>query len=410
MLALMFPRTHIQYRALPLIGSVLEDLCSWLHARGFPPHVIRRRLLKAAFLDQCLRERGVRSLAAYTPSDLRAKLPCGNGRARQIAHALGECLVQYLVDDGALAVATPTRSTSLIAAYREHLVRVRGLAPGTVRGYVRSAHQFLRFVRYDADAGSLRALQVRDIDAFLTDAGRHVTRVTMQQVTAAVRTLLRFLAAHGHTAGHLAASVESVRQYRGERLPRALPWTTVLTLLRGIDRSTVTGLRDYAMALLIATYGLRASEVAGLRLDDIHWRGRVMLVPRPKVGTPLALPLTDEVATALLDYVRVRHASPEERQIFLRVLPPAGPIKRSAVLASFHLQAQRVGLKVPARFGPHCFRHSLAMHLLRQGTPLKTIADLLGHRSVESTTMYLRLDVDDLRDVALPLPKDAGRS
>lgn len=408
MLALMFPRTHIQYRALPLVGSVVEDLCAWLHARGFPSHVIRRRLLKAAFLDQWLRERGVGALADCTARDLREKLPRGHGRAHQIAHALGECLVEYLVDRGALAVPAPTHSTNLIAAYREHLVRVRGLAAGTLRSHVRIANQFLRFVRYEADAESLRRLQVRDVDMFLTDAGRHVTRVTMQQVTAVVRTLLRFLAAHEHTTANLAVSVESPRQYRGERLPRALPWTVVLTLLRGIDRSTVTGLRDYAMALLIATYGLRASEVAGLRLDDIRWRTRVMLVPRPKVGSPLALPLTDEVATALLDYVRARHAPPDERQVFLRVLPPAGPIKRSAVLASFHAQAQRVGLTVPARFGPHCFRHSLAMHLLRQRTPLKTIADLLGHRSVESTAMYLRLDVDDLRDVALPFPTAAG--
>jgi integrase/recombinase XerD len=155
------------------------------------------------------------------------------------------------------------------------------------------------------------------------------------------------------------------------------------------------------MLLLIATYGLRVSEVASLDLDDIQWRARVVRVPRPKVGTPLALPLTDEVATALVAYLRHRSGKTGERRLFPRVRAPRGPVQSTAVCDAFDVWAARAGVHAPGLGGPHCLR---AVHLLRQGTPLKTIGDLLGHRSVESTGIYLHLQVEDLRDVALSLP------
>jgi integrase/recombinase XerD len=226
----------------------------------------------------------------------------------------------------------------------------------------------------------------------------------MQSTVAILRSFLRFLATRGEASTGLDRHLESPRQYRDERLARALPWDAVLSLLRAIDRSTVKGRRDYAMLLLIATYGLRASEIAALDLDDVMWRARVIRVPRPKICTPLAVPLTDEIATALLDYLRCHSRDVSQRQLFLRVRVPRGPITADAVSDVFDAWAGHAGIRVPTLGGPHCLRHSLAMHLLRQGTPLKTIGDLLGHRSVESTGVYLRLHLQDLRDVALSLP------
>jgi integrase len=158
------------------------------------------------------------------------------------------------------------------------------------------------------------------------------------------------------------------------------------------------------MLLLIATYGLRRGEVTSLTLDDIQWRAQVIRVPRPKVGTPLAVPLTDEVATALLAYLQDRASESGTRRLFLRVRAPRGPILPSAVGDAFDFWAARAGVCTPGLGGPHALRHGVAMNLLRRGTSLKTIGDLLGHRSVESTGNYLRLQLEDLRDVALPLP------
>ncbi len=181
----------------------------------------------------------------------------------------------------------------------------------------------------------------------------------------------------------------------------------IRAFLRSIDRTTPKGRRDYAMFLLVATYGLRASEVRALSLDDVTWRARQIRVPRPKVGMSLLLPLTDEVGAALLEYLRRGRPASAHRRLFLRVQVPLGPLGPGTVGDAFRTWARRAGIRLPARGGPHCMRHSLALHLLREGASLKTIGDLLGHRSAESTGVYLRLDVDDLRDVALPLPAAA---
>jgi site-specific recombinase XerD len=290
-------------------------------------------------------------------------------------------LLKYLEQRGDLAAERPTPSDRLIHDYCEHLGRVRGLAPSTIVNHRAYAGSFLSFVRYDA-CGYLAQLRITDLEAFVTETSTRVGRITMQKVIAVMRSFMRFLTSSEAAPVGLDQQLESPRHNRGERLVRALPWSDVLRLLKAIDRSTEKGCRDYAMLLLIAAYGLRRAEVASLSLDDIQWRAKVILVPRPKIGAPLAVPLTDEVATALLAYLRHRPKEPNIRQVFLRVRAPGGPIEPTGVSDVFYFWAERAGLQVPGLGGPHCLRHGLAMHLLRQETPLKTIGDLLGHRSV----------------------------
>ncbi len=404
MLRSLFPLAHERYSSLPILGGVLEKLCGWLHSRGYPPDAIRRRVAGARLLEQSLRRRQVRSLCTCTASELKSCLPRTKRWTAQLAYTLGRSLLKYLEECGGLASTPLSPTLQLVGVYQVHLKRVRGLASVTTQRYATLVTEFLQFLKYDNRPLALSQLQVCEIDAFLVQAGRRVGRVTMQHVTARLRAFLRFLAAEGIASTGLEAHVESPRRYRGERLPRALAWDDVRSLLHAIDRSTAKGRRDYAMLLLIVTYGLRVSEVAGLELDDIAWRARRICVPRPKIGTPLLFPLTDEVATALLDYLR--HGRPESthRPLFLLVRAPRGPIQPSAVTDAFQTWAAYASIRLPRLAGPHCLRHSLAMHLLRQGTPLKTIGDLLGHRSPESTCVYLRLNIDDLREVALPLP------
>jgi site-specific recombinase XerD len=194
-------------------------------------------------------------------------------------------------------------------------------------------------------------------------------------------------------------------------------------LLKAIDRTTPMGRRDYAMLLLIATYGLRACEVVTLALDDVEWRAARLRIPQRKTRGSLWLPLTDDVGNALLDYLRhgrpalaVRRQRvpfrggppPTYRELFLRHRTPVGVLKPTAVTEVFQAWSKRSGLQIPFQ-GVHCLRHSYAVYLLRSGISLKTIGDLLGHRTFESTCVYLRLAVEDLRDVALDLPPDVSR-
>jgi integrase/recombinase XerD len=404
MLTSLFPRAHARYVSLPVLGDVLEELCVWLHARGFPPSAVRRHLEAAPYLDRYLRRRDLRALQGCTATRVQACLPRQPRWRPQTAYALGRSVLAFLQERGDLTAVPLTRTEQLCADYREYLHRVRGLARRTVTHHAAVAGDLLRFLRYDRRARGLEDLRIAEIEAFVTATGTRIGRITMQSTVAIVRSFLRFLATRREAPPGLDQHVESPRQYRGERLARALPWDAVLAVLRAIDRSTLKGRRDYAMFLLIATYGLRASEIAALDLEAIEWRARVIRVPRPKVGTPLAVPLTDDVATAALAYLREPARDPAQRRLFLRVRVPRGPITANAVGDAFDVWATQAGVRVPSLGGPHCMRHALAMHLLRQGTPLKTIGDLLGHRSVESTERYLRLHLDDLRDVALPLP------
>ncbi|UCE03026.1 MAG: tyrosine-type recombinase/integrase [Candidatus Latescibacterota bacterium] len=401
MLELLFPRAHVRYASLPILGNTLDGLCVWLDALGYPAGAIKRRIRAAALLARALRRHDVRSLGEMTASELRSYAPPPRWYNSPPQGALVRSLIQYLEERGELA-PTPLTPTELrVIDYRQYLECVRGLSASTIEVHGATITKFLRFLDHDVRPRQLHDLRGAEVQAFLTHAGQHVSRGRMVQVTAILRSFLRFLAAAGEGPVGLDAQIESPRIYRGARLPRALPWDAVRALLKSIDRTTPKGRRDFAMFLLIATYGLRASEVAALELDDIAWRTRQIRVPRPKVDTPLLLPLTDEVGSAIFDYLRRGRSASTDRHLFLRVEAPLGPLGRGAVGDAFRAWARCAGTP-PC--GPHCLRHALALRLLREGASLKAIGDLLGHRSAESTGVYLRLDVDDLRDVALPLP------
>ena len=278
--------------------------------------------------------------------------------------------------------------------------------------------EFLTHLGYEKCPTRLAALSGRNLESFLCAVGPRQTRASLQHIVSHVRAFLRFLATVGEIPPGLDTQIDTPRVYRGEQLPRALPWHTVQTLLKAIDRTTPMGRRDYAMFLLIATYGLRACEIVTLTLDDVEWRAVRLRIPQRKTRGSLWLPLTDDVGTALLDYLRhgrpalaIRRERvpfrggppPTFRELFLRHRTPVGVLKPTAVTEAFQAWSKRSGLTIPFQ-GPHCLRHSYAVHLLRSGISLKTIGDLLGHRTLESTCVYLRLAVEDLREVALDLP------
>lgn len=405
MLADLCPRTHARYTSLQLLGPYVEDFVAWLQAQGYPPFPIRQRLLVLPRVDLLLHRLGVRRLGAVSHAQLLGLAPRDSQDDVYLA-AVVRSLADYLDRRGLLPRPAATPSTRMVSAYRDHLQQVRGLANSTLASHCTTAAELLAFVGYDRHPARLQHLGARQIEAFVREVGPRLCRESLQHAVGQLRSFLRFLGSRGEIAGGLDTLVDTPRLYRGERLPRSLPWETVQAFLAAIDRSTPMGRRDYAMFMLIATYGLRTCEVANLRLDDIEWRADRLRVSRPKTRTPIVLPLTQKVGAALLDYLR--HARPHLscREVFLRVRAPAGPLASTAVTEAFQAWTRRGGLPIPYQ-GPHCLRHSLAVHLLRQGTSLKSIGDLLGHRSIESTCVYLRLHVEDLRDAALDLPREA---
>ena len=405
MLEELLPKAYVRYNSLPILSPYVERFLAWMRTEGYSLLQMKRRIRAAGRLDRLLQDAGVRRVSDLTADGLTRFGTAGSKDDIDLA-AVVRSLVNYLGQQGVLAPSVRSASQELVKAYREHLDRHRGLAASTLHHHAATTQEFLDFIGYDRDPKSLRTVEQSQLEDFLQRLARRRNRAGLQHVVAHLRGFLRFLSSRGQVATSLAGQIDTPRTYRGERLPHALPWKTVMTFLAAIDRSSHIGRRDYAIFLLIATYGLRASEIVTLSLDDIKWRAGTLHVPRPKVARSLVLSLTDEVGGSILDYLQHSRPDVTHREVFLRVRPPTGILKPTAVTEAFQAWARRSRLSISFK-GPHCLRHSLAMHLLRRGTPLKTIGDLLGHRSIESTSVYLRLHVDDLRDVALNLPAEA---
>ena len=167
-----------------------------------------------------------------------------------------------------------------------------------------------------------------------------------------------------------------------------------------VDRRTPAGRRDYAILVLLVTYGLRAREVGAMTLDDVDWKRDRIRVPERKAGHSTGYPLSPTVGAALLDYLRHGRPTTTERRIFLRVLAPQGPFTQNAISGRVAYYLHRAGINVP-RAGSHTLRHTCVQRLVDADFPFKVIGDYVGHRAAESTEIYAKVAVEALREVAL---------
>lgn len=405
MLIELFPKAHRRFSSLPLLGSIADDFTNWLQQQGYQRRTTRLYVRTLSRIDARIRQRGRSALSEVTREDLRACRPANSQDDRNLAGTV-HALERYLDAHSFLTPPPPnalSRSGALLADYKHFLEDVRGLSRSTVTGHLRTVSCFLEHLGYESVPSQLVDLKACDVETFIIRIGKRHCRATLQHEAAHLRGFLRFGAASDKLPPGLDAHIDTPRVYRLEQIPRALPWESVCALLASIDRSTLMGMRDYAMLFLIATYGLRACDIRALRLEDIRWRQGEIWVAQRKTGQSLVLPLTNAAGDALIQYLRNGRPQFPFRQLFLRVRAPMGPLEHTGVNDAFKGCVNRSGLKIPFT-GIHCLRHSYALHLLRQGTSLKTIGDLLGHRTAESTAVYLRLAIEDLREVALDIP------
>jgi site-specific recombinase XerD len=405
MLRSLLPKAHHKFLSLPLLGPIADGFDDWLATSGYTPGSREFAIRMLPHVDSDLRRRRVRDVASLTHATLDA---CWRSLIKVFPTNAGtvRSLERYLVTTGVIAAGgTETAEASalriLSEEYANHLREVRGFAASTVSRHRYASQCFLSHLK--TKKITLGSVQPKDVETYVNQTGKRLSRASLQHDIAALRGFLRFLATDGRTPIGLDGRIDTPRLYRLEQLPRALPWDTVTSLLRSIDTTSAMGLRDYTMFLLIATYGLRASEIVALSLDDIRWRQGVLRIHQRKTSSPLELPLTNEVLGAMVKHLKRTPPPAPYRRVFLRMRAPIGVLKPTAVTEAFQALARRSGFSIPYQ-GPHCLRHSYALHLLKNGTPLKTIGDILGHRTAESTSMYLRLATGDLREVALAVP------
>lgn len=295
---------------------------------------------------------------------------------------------------------------AVLVEYEEALRRQRALARATIVYRIDEARRFLRQLPGSDLRASLASVSIQSVDRYIKARASGMVRSTCRGLCINLRSLFRFLHGTGRMPRDLAPGVLGPSTYRHEGLPSTISADQIRALLDGArkDRSP-SGIRNYTILVLLATYGLRAGEVCKLRLDDIDWRTGRLWIRHVKTGARTCLPLLPGVGQAVLNYLRRARPPCKDREVFIRMnAPRTAFITHSAIHSLLRRHMARVGIRLNGRRGPHVFRHARAASLLKAGVPLKTIGDILGHRSACATAVYLKLDDERLRDVALSLP------
>jgi site-specific recombinase XerD len=293
----------------------------------------------------------------------------------------------------------------VLTRFDAHMRDVRGLEPRSREDVLRLARRMLRWYHVLRPGRPLSELSGEDILAFVAHlSAACIAHGTRSGAVSHVRGFLRYLRWADVIGEDLARLVPRVPSWRLARVPRHLAWSDVRAAIDAIETTDAVGKRDRALLLVLATTGLRSQEVRRLELRDIRWRTGELHVRRTKSRRARILPLLEEAGRALADYVLHGRPPSTEARVFLRHVPPIAPLRGSGTLASIvRRRLVRCGIQ-PTSAGAHLLRHSLATRMVQQDRPIKEVADLLGHRSIDTTAVYVKVALPQLEDVALPFP------
>lgn len=396
------------------LGEPIEQYVTWLTENRYRPRNVFRRVPILVQFGEFTASRGARAfveLPAYvapfvrywvdehtqpsTSEPTRKRVACD---ARNPVEQMLRLVLDDFQGSGRSRAESPPFAEK-VPGFFTYLRQERGLRDETVRHYEHHLRPFEEYLA-ELDVTDLTALSPPLVSAFVVRRCAPLGRTGRRDACGAVRVFLRYLHREGMTAGDLSRSIEASQAYRLSTIPRSISWEQVGTVLGTVDRRTPTGKRDYAILLLLVTYGLRAREVAALALDDIDWRGERLRIPGRKAGHSTAFPLSSVVGAAVLDYLK--HGRPEtnDRHLFQRALAPLSPLTHAAVSSRASYYLRKAGIDVH-RPGSHTLRHTCVQRMVDGDFSFKTIGDYIGHRSPSSTAIYGKVATEALREVAL---------
>jgi integrase/recombinase XerD len=339
------------------------------------------------FVEQWVRERGGR---------------CRNEQARKkVATCIRgpiEQMLRLVLPDYIECNRKPHPFAEQAPGFLDYLREERGLRPRSLYHYdycLRSLHSYLE----ELGVSNLKELSPTILSGFVTVRGQQCGKRAMTALCSALRVFLRYVHREGLIARDLSSSIQAPKRYRLAEIPRSISWEDVGRMLETVDRRTASGKRDYAILLLLVTYGLRSREIAALTLEDLDWERERLRVPERKAGHSTAYPLSPIVGEAILDYLKHGRPTTSDRHIFFRVLAPVRPLTFMAISSRAAHYLHKAGIAV-VRGGSHTLRHSCVQRLVDAHLSLKTIGDYVGHGSPDSTMIYTKIDVEALRHVA----------
>jgi integrase/recombinase XerD len=309
-------------------------------------------------------------------------------------------LLDLLVSLGVVTVAAPVRASSsedvLLAAFEQYLLGERGLTAGTVVGYLAHGRRFLAGLSSNGLAG----LSAAEVTGAVLRESAVVSVSAAHNFVCGVRAFLRFCVIEGLVPVDLSRAALSVGGRRSWPLPRGISRADAAALLASCDRRTGLGRRDYAVIVTLLRLGLRRSELAALTLDDIDWRHGEMVV-QGKGGREDRLPLPADVGDAIAGYLRRGRPATDRREVFVRARAPIRPLAAGTISSTVRRACRRAGI---AETGAHRLRHTVACEMVAAQVPLPQIGQVLRHRSLQSTAIYARADIEQLRELAQPWP------
>jgi site-specific recombinase XerD len=380
---------------------VVGNYCAY--ARGFLDDLARRNLPVADVSETQVAHYLHHAITLFRKRHGRPPGPYWHSIPRSGIHALLRLAQGQWPPAPKATCAADTLRFAICDEYETWLREERGLAEPSIYALMWEGRNFLTWQLDRCGVDSLMEMSVGDIDRYMDMRSPHQTRKSVKDVAERLRSLLRYLHRTGRTAIDLSPHVIAPLLYAYEGVPSILERDQITTVLQvaGKDRSPV-GLRDHAILQLLATYGLRSSEIRNLRIEDIDWRAESIRIRHTKTRACSFLPLMAPVGEAVLAYLRAGRPETDAREVFIRT---RAPYRKLGMLANAVRRRLRdAGVKPPGKSGPHIFRHARAVEMLRAAVPQKVIGDLLGHRSTESTAPYLKLATEDLRAIALEVP------
>lgn len=408
-------RTLVDFRRGPL-GLHFDGFAAYLKARGYSHGSATEVLGKCCQFNAFLIERGIRGcreitgdlfepfLAVYLAHTRTAGL---RYVPRIVAHGALKRLFAYLVEIKAVRPPKLVRVKQpydwLLEPYLEHLQREHGHAPVTVHRARVQVGAFLAALGREAQRPRFKTLRAELVEAYLR---RHLqgSPENLTSLSSSLRRFFRYCATGHHTRLDFSGLIPPVRRYRHAALPKGMEDAALERVLGRIDPNTPNGARDYAIMVLMMAYGLRGVSVAQLRLEDIDWQHSRIRICAQKGGKEVVLPLMDSVGEALIRYLRQRRHQTPFRELFLTVKAPVRPLN-SLVLSRMVRNYIRAAGITQAGVGVRTLRHSWAIRALANDSPIKAIADVLGHRYIDTTFIYAKADLKTLREAALPWPE-----
>jgi len=384
-----------------LSRNTIQLYLAWV--RRFRAYCVRGSLIERDELSLA----GVRR---FTRTYVGARLQ-GKRLTRHTSNSAHNAIHSWSYALGALGETLPawhsqTKARALPSLFNEYLEYRRahnGVSEGTLVRDLDVAQRFHQHLRNKRR--TIRESRLVDLDTFVQELSTRVSKSTVADDCSSLRSFLRFLQATGRVDVDLAKSVVGPRVPKEARPPRTLAWQDVKSILRSIRRRSPPGKRDFAILLLLATYGLGAAEVLGLRLQDVDWKAGILRARRPKTKVSIELPMLPAVARALTAYLRwERPPAKGIAHLFLRMNMPYLPITSAAIRHRIRYYASQAGVSADM-IGAHAFRHSHATRQVDAGANLKVVSEILGHRSSSSTSVYVRVAIKRLRGVGLPVPR-----